>query len=98
MFTLDGSGVGPGAILDEAGVVGPVRRGTVMQVFGTGGGGRVTATVGGVEAEVLYAGTMGGLWQVNVRVPMDATLGERVAVVLTADGVATQAGVTVEVR
>ena len=56
-------------------MVGPVERGTVMQVFGTGGGGRVTATMGGVAAEVLYAGSSGGLWQVNVHVrsPQDWT-------------------------
>lgn len=61
---------------------------------------RVTVTVGGLPAEVRYAGgapgLIAGLMQVNVVVP--AGLAGVVPVVLTAGGVASQAGVTVAVR
>ncbi len=61
---------------------------------------RVTATIGGVAAEVSYAGgapgLIAGVMQVNVVVPAGLT-GE-VPVVISAGGVASQPGVTVALR
>jgi uncharacterized protein (TIGR03437 family) len=60
----------------------------------------VTVTIGGVSAEVRYAGgapgQIAGLMQVNVVVP--GGLSGAVPVVLTVGGVASQGGVTVTVR
>jgi uncharacterized protein (TIGR03437 family) len=60
----------------------------------------VTVTIGGVSAEVRYAGgapgQIAGLMQVNVVVP--GGLAGAVPVVLTVGGVASQGGVTVAVR
>jgi uncharacterized protein (TIGR03437 family) len=60
----------------------------------------VTVTIGGVSAEVRYAGgspgQIAGLMQVNVVVP--GALSGAVSVVLTVGGVASQGGVTVAVR
>jgi uncharacterized protein (TIGR03437 family) len=61
---------------------------------------KVTVTIGGVAAEVRYAGgapgLIAGVMQVNVVVP--AGLTGAVPVVLTAGGVASQPGVTVALR
>jgi uncharacterized protein (TIGR03437 family) len=60
----------------------------------------VTATIGGVAAQVRYAGgapgLIAGVMQVNVVVP--AGVSRTAAVVLTVGGVASQGGVTVAVR
>ena len=60
----------------------------------------VAVTLGGVPAQLRYAGgapgQIAGLMQVNVVVP--AGLSGAVSVVLTAGGVASQPGVTVVVR
>jgi uncharacterized protein (TIGR03437 family) len=60
----------------------------------------VTVTIGGVGAEVRFAGgapgQIAGVMQVNVVVP--GGLAGAVAVVVTAGGVASQGGVTVAVR
>jgi uncharacterized protein (TIGR03437 family) len=36
----------------------------------------VKVFVDGIESEVLYSGAVGGLWQVNVRIPEFAVKGE----------------------
>ena len=58
---------------------------------------KVTASLGGVNAEVLYAGAapglIAGVMQVNLVVP--GGLSGAVSVVLTVGGVASQGGVTV---
>ena len=60
----------------------------------------VTVTIGGVAAEVRFAGgasgQIAGVMQVNVVVP--GGLSGAVPVVMTVGGVASQAGVTVVVR
>ena len=58
------------------------------------------ATIGGTNAEVTYAGVAPGLvigvYQVNVRIPADAKVGN-LPIVLTAGGAASQKSVTVAV-
>ena len=96
----------------------PVARGRAAMVFMTVGGENgtdgmmaggiaqhplpVRATVGGVDAPVLYAGPSPGLiWgltQVNVLVPDNAPTGSAVPVVITFGSRSTQAGVTMAVR
>ena len=122
IFRLDASGQGQGAILNEDGSVNspsnPARRGSIISIFGTGGGeaaegvldGQIVSgtlprtslpvsvlfDVGLVEGdfdvpskpgEVLYAGgspgSVSGLLQVNVRVPANATAGDRAPLALT---------------
>jgi len=97
IFTIDSSGKGQGAILNQNysvnGVGAPAERGSVITIYATGGGlvmpatgdGRITGLelsrtplelsvrIGGVEAEVLYAGTapqlVSGVLQVNAKIP-----------------------------
>jgi uncharacterized protein (TIGR03437 family) len=62
----------------------------------------VAATIGGVPATVVYAGEAPtetlGLQQVNILVPAGANPGPGVPLVLTVNGVNTQAGVTVAIQ
>jgi len=62
----------------------------------------VTATIGGVAANVVYAGEApgetSGLQQVNIQVPASAPVGPSVPIVLTVNGVSTQSGVTVAIQ
>ena len=111
VFSADASGQGQGAILNEDGSVNspsnPARRGSVITIFGTGGGESAPGVVDGqlVDGtlpttslpvsvvfdiglgedgpppklgEVLYAGgsagSVAGLLQVNVRVPVNTTV------------------------
>ena len=60
----------------------------------------IAASIAGLRAQVTYAGTapgMIGTYQVNVRVPVGTPAG-KVRLVLTADGIASQAGVTILIR
>jgi len=60
----------------------------------------VGVKIGGVDAEVVYAGgspqSVAGLFQVNVRVPPGLTTGDK-EVVLTVGGVSSRAGVTLTI-
>jgi uncharacterized protein (TIGR03437 family) len=62
----------------------------------------VTALIGGVSAQVLYAGgapgLVAGLVQVNVRVPNNVTSGNAVPVLLRVGSLESPAGVTMAVR
>ena len=82
IFTLDSSGVGPAAVLNQDNSVNtpvnPAARGSVIQIFGTGvdlssAVAPVSVTVGGIDAFVQYAGpapgAVPGLFQVNAIVP-----------------------------
>jgi uncharacterized protein (TIGR03437 family) len=61
----------------------------------------VSVTIGGTDAEVIYAGGVTGLvagvLQVNVRIPTGAPLGPTVPIVLTVAGKSTRADVTVAI-
>jgi uncharacterized protein (TIGR03437 family) len=61
----------------------------------------VTATLGGVNAPVLFGGLaphFAGLMQVNVLVPENAPAGANVPLRIFVNGASSQAGVTVAVR
>jgi uncharacterized protein (TIGR03437 family) len=62
----------------------------------------VSATIGGIPATVLYAGSAAGLvsgvMQVNVRIPENAPTGSSVPIVITVGSAATQTNVTLAVR
>jgi uncharacterized protein (TIGR03437 family) len=62
--------------------------------------GTVSATVGDIPAEVVFAGAapqaVAGLFQVNVRIPQNTLTGD-VPIVITINGVSSQAGLTVAV-
>ena len=94
----------------------PATRGSWLSVYGTGFGvfnaagtnglrtvaGAVTATLGGVDATVLYAGnTPGatdGLQQFNLQIPAGVTAGTAVPIVLTVNGTPTQTTATVSLK
>jgi len=126
IFTLDRSGHGPGAILNQDGTVNstsnPAPAGSVVFIYATGEGqtnppgvdgkpddspapvpvaGPATATVGGVNADVLYAGgtpgLVAGVLQLNVRIPATVPPGGAVPGVFTVGGKPSQDGVTLAV-
>jgi len=94
----------------------PIAQGSYISAYGTGFGSlnpagadglqhlaaTVTATIGGANANVTYAGQAPGetpgLQQINIQVPTGITPGPGVAIVLAASGMSTQAGVTVAVK
>ena len=123
IFTMDASGRGVGAILNEDyspnGTNRPARRGSVIILYATGAGqtdpgsvdgrivtgiGRQAQTIGlqigGVDAEILYAGPAAGLvsgvFQVNARVPLGISSG-LAPIQFSAGGRTSQAGVQVAV-
>ncbi len=114
IFTLDSSGGGAAAVLDSGYRVishdNPARHGDVLQVFATGGGvltadsklaAGVTASIGGVDCPVQYAGAAPGLIagavQINLAVSAGAPSGVQ-PLVVTVGGTASQTGVTVFVQ
>jgi uncharacterized protein (TIGR03437 family) len=113
LFTTDASGAGQGAILNEDLTVNspsnPAPTGTVVALFGTGSLGDtgqilppVSVQVGGVDAEVLYAGLAPGLvpgaFQIHCRVPNGVTAGPAVSISLKTGRFSSQPGVTVSIR
>jgi uncharacterized protein (TIGR03437 family) len=62
----------------------------------------VTATVGGQNATVIYAGgapgEVAGLMQTNVQIPAGIATGNSVPVVLRVGSASSQSGVTIAVR
>ena len=126
LFTIDASGRGAGAILNQDGTVNsaanPAVAGSYVFVYATGEGqttprgvdGKpgdapaptpitqpVTATVGGINAQVQYAGGVPGLvagvLQVNVQIPQGVAGGDSVPIVLNIGGKPSQATVTLAV-
>lgn len=125
IFTTASDGVGQAAVLNQDnsvnGASNPAARGTVVQIYATGGGQTspaastgsvtkvaaqlalpVTVTIGGVSAQVLYAGSapgeVEGVVQLNVVVPASVTPGAALPLLVTIGGVASQAGVTLAVQ
>lgn len=106
MFTVDATGTGQGAIVNQDGTVNsaanPAARGSVVSIYGTGMSAGAEVTIGGIAAMVQYAGQapgeIAGLTQVNVVVPQEGSVGPTVPVVVGVGGVQSQAGVTVAVK
>ena len=130
LFTLDSTGKGQAAMLNETGCCNsahdPAARGSIGVLYATGEGqttppgitGSVTihariadypapllpvrVTVGGLPAEIVYAGdapnAVAGLFQVNFRVPANAPIGDAVPLVLSVGGSRSPDGVTMAIR
>ncbi|MGO9258028.1 MAG: BACON domain-containing protein [Bryobacteraceae bacterium] len=110
IFTLDSSGQGPAAVLNQDNSVNspanPAARGSVIQIFGTGVGVQnsapVSVTIGGVSAFVEYAGpapgAVSGLFQVNAVVAAGVTPGPAVPITFSVGSFQSQSGVTVAVQ
>jgi uncharacterized protein (TIGR03437 family) len=126
IFSLDSSGKGQGAILNQDytvnGAGNAAARNSIVMLFATGEGettpagidGKpaaapwpqpklpVTVRIGGIEAEVLYAGgapgMVAGLMQVNARVPAGVAPGSAVAVQLKASETLSPATITMAVK
>jgi uncharacterized protein (TIGR03437 family) len=111
IFTLDSSGQGAAAVLNQDNSVNsptnPAARGSVIQIFGTGvdplkASAPVSVTIGGVSAVVEYAGpapgTSGELYQVNALVPIGVAPGAAVPIVSSVGSFQSQPGVTVAVE
>jgi uncharacterized protein (TIGR03437 family) len=107
IFTLDGSGQGPAAVLNQDnsvnGASSPADRGSVIQIFATGiDDGPVQVAIAGVAAKVTFAdhapAGVDGLFQVNAVVPPEAPAGTSVPIVLTVGPYRSQDGATIAVR
>jgi len=109
IFTLDSSGLGAGAILNQDNSVNtpgnPAARGSVIQIFGTGVGSLNTApvsvTIGAASAFVEYAGPApdaAGLYQINAVVPAGVPSGATVPILFSVGSLSSQSGVTVAVQ
>jgi uncharacterized protein (TIGR03437 family) len=87
-------GTGEG-ITQPPGITGSVTDGLRVAV------GKVSATVGGLPAEVVFAGAapqaIAGLFQVNIRIPPNATTGD-VPIAITVGEAKSQTGVTIAVK
>ncbi len=114
-FTSDASGKGQVAAINQDNTVNsaanPAPARSVVALYGTGGGALtndtlprislpVSATIGGVNAQVLYAGIApgepDGVIQINVQVPTGLTPGPA-GVLVTIGNATTQLGVTLAV-
>ncbi|MBI3666576.1 MAG: SBBP repeat-containing protein [Acidobacteria bacterium] len=126
IFTLNASGKGPGAILNQDYSVNsagnPASVGSILQIFATGEGQTkppgvdgslaaiplpapllpVSVKIGGIPAEVQYAGAapglVAGVLQVNAKVPPGVTPGSAVPVSLTVGTATSPDGVTVAIK
>jgi len=125
IFTIPENGAGQGAVLNQDNSVNsatnPAARGSVIQIYATGGGQTspasstgsvapakanlalpVTVSIGGANAQVVYAGSapgeVEGVVQINAIVPQSVTPGAALPVVVTVGGVGSQAGVTVAIQ
>jgi uncharacterized protein (TIGR03437 family) len=75
---IDGS-TGLGAVF-AGGEIRPFRRGEIVEIYGTGFAAPVIVRLGGVPADVLFAGrltALPGVWQVNIQIPEQAPGGEQ---------------------
>lgn len=113
LFTLDASGKGQAALLNETGCCNSVRnpapQGSVVSLYATGDGQTapwdgparsrlpLSVTVGGLTAEILDVRNVGVL-QVNFRVPAAAPVGDAVPLALAVSDVKSSSPVTMAVR
>ncbi len=125
LFTLNASGSGPGALLNQDSTVNtaanPAERGSIVILYATGEGmtdpistdGQVVTNVlarprqavkvsiGGQDATVEYAGSapglVAGVFQINVRIPMNAGSGNQ-PILVSVCNATSPAGVTLSVK
>ncbi len=106
LFTKDSSGKGQLTATHEDGTMNgasnAARLGSVITLWGSGFvDAAITAEVGGFEAEVVWAGpavlAMPGVFQINIRIPVQAPVSEPAGVVLKGTGGSTQNQVWVAV-
>jgi uncharacterized protein (TIGR03437 family) len=106
LFTETGTGKGQGSILNRSYVAVYGTGFGALKPPGADGlrhlAAPVAATISGTSATVVYAGEAPGetigLQQINIQVPTGIGAGPDVAINLTANGVSTQAGVTLAVK
>lgn len=121
LFTRDGSGEGLVAVINEDGSIDTAApRGSVVSLFGTGGGlfpgaadsevagsastlsASVQVSIGGQNAQVLYAGAapdlVDSVFQLNVQIPSGIAPGSGLPVSVTIGGQSSPQGVTIDVR
>jgi uncharacterized protein (TIGR03437 family) len=104
LFTLDASGKGQAAMLNETGCCNSIRnpavRGKLASLYATGEGiaRNISVTVGGVPAQIFYSGNPGAALQVNFRVPPNAPVGDAVPLVLRVGKRQSSSAVTMAVR
>ena len=107
LFSADSSGVGQGVILNQDGslnsAANPASAGTVVTLFGTGGGQLLNTqvTIGGFAAEVVEvvaaSGQTQGAFQIQARIPTQSPTGD-ITVVVIAQGSPSQPGITIRVQ
>jgi uncharacterized protein (TIGR03437 family) len=116
LFTSDASGKGQAAAINQDNTVNgtsnPAPAGSVVALYATGGGALtkdalprlalpVTATIGGLDSQVLYAGVAPGepegMIQINVMIPAVLHSGSS-EVLVNVGGASTQKAVTLEVK
>jgi uncharacterized protein (TIGR03437 family) len=117
IFTITQNGSGQADSVNQDGSVDSAGApGAVVELYGTGFGlyapvsadgltrmaQTVTALIGGVPAQVLFAGQApgytSGLQQIDILVPANGPQGAGIPLVLTVGGVTTQAGLTLAVQ
>ncbi|MGA3202857.1 MAG: response regulator [Bryobacteraceae bacterium] len=114
LFTLDASGVGQAAMLNETGCCNSVRnpavRGTIASLFATGEGlplpGAAKTLVAPLPVRVAVGGVPAqiewtgnvGVLQVNFRIPVNAPVGDAVPLVLTVGNAHGTAETTMAIR
>jgi uncharacterized protein (TIGR03437 family) len=108
IFTTTGGGTGQAAADNQDGSLNsesnPTVRGSIVSFYATGEGAStsaVTMTIGGVQAQILYAGPapgFPGLMQINAQIPGGFLAPGVQPVLLSIGGAASQAGVTVAVQ
>ena len=109
LFTWDGSGLGPALVLNDDSTPNsasdPAAPGSIIRLYGTGFGlflAPFAASVGGMDAEVIYAGLASGdhsgVGVVLVRVPPESPSDAQALVLLTVGQASSAAGVTVAIR
>jgi uncharacterized protein (TIGR03437 family) len=106
VFTT-GSGTGEAAANNQDGSINsasnPAPRGSIVSFYATGQGsstGAVSLTIGGYQAQLLYAGPapgFAGLMQINAQIPSGFLAPGIQPVVLSIGGAASQAGVTIAI-
>lgn len=109
IFTLDGSGKGQSAVLNQTGCCNSVRnpalQGSIVSLYATGEGKLTPATapadlavtVGGKPARIVFTQSDGSL-QVDFRIPDDAPVGDAVPLTLSVRGKQSPPGVTIAIR